>query len=354
MYSTCIFCHSPLGTNEALAHFPIGRRLAFDATKGRLWAVCGVCRQWNLTPLEERWEAIEEAERLFRDTKLRVATDQIGLARVRDGSELIRIGRPLLPEFASWRYGPRFGGRLRKYAAVGVVGGLAVTGAALSGIGPVLSAALGGVGLMPLQLLNIAYAAYQRHKVIVRLEDVRGPILIAREHLGALRLHSVAWDTRGWRLTIPHRRGQARVGSVLNREPTAFDPRVSLAGDEAVRAAQVLLPILNETGGLPRTVRRAIDVLEQAGSLDESFRFAHAMGRRSGMGDSRLEVQRLPPFMRFALEMAAHEEGERRALEGALADLEERWREAEEVAAIADSMTLPESVLTRLARLARI
>ena len=33
MYSTCLFCHRPLGANESVEHFPVGRRLAFDAAK---------------------------------------------------------------------------------------------------------------------------------------------------------------------------------------------------------------------------------------------------------------------------------------------------------------------------------
>ena len=31
MYSTCLFCHSQLGANDIVEHFPVGRRLAFDA-----------------------------------------------------------------------------------------------------------------------------------------------------------------------------------------------------------------------------------------------------------------------------------------------------------------------------------
>ena len=88
MFSTCLFCHSRLGANESIEAFPVGRRLAFDPLKGRLWVVCGACGRWNLAPLEERWEAIEAAEKLYRDTRLRVATDQMGLARLRDGTEL--------------------------------------------------------------------------------------------------------------------------------------------------------------------------------------------------------------------------------------------------------------------------
>ena len=86
MYSTCIFCHSDLGANESVEHFPVGRRLAFDAARGRLWVVCRKCERWNLSPLDERWEAIEECERLFSATRTRVSTDNIGLARMREGS----------------------------------------------------------------------------------------------------------------------------------------------------------------------------------------------------------------------------------------------------------------------------
>lgn len=69
MFSTCIFCNRPLGTNEMVETFPVGRRLAFDGSKGRLWVVCRRCERWNLTPMDERWEAIEECERLFASTR---------------------------------------------------------------------------------------------------------------------------------------------------------------------------------------------------------------------------------------------------------------------------------------------
>ncbi|HVZ78523.1 MAG TPA: hypothetical protein VG818_11135, partial [Gemmatimonadaceae bacterium] len=105
MYATCLFCHSHLGRNESIEHFPVGRRLAFDAAKGRLWVICTHCGRWNLSPLDERWEAIEECERAFRDTRVRVATGNVGLARLPERVELVRIGAPLRPEFAAWRYG---------------------------------------------------------------------------------------------------------------------------------------------------------------------------------------------------------------------------------------------------------
>jgi hypothetical protein len=51
--------------------------------------------------------------------------------------------------------------------------------------------------------------------------------------------------------------------------------------------------------------------------------------------------------------MALHEEAERRAMEGELAALEDAWKEAEEIAAIADNLLLPESVETAFAEMKR-
>src|SRR3954470_14762498 len=136
MYTTCLFCHADLGTNEVIESFLVGRRLAFDAAHGRLWVVCRKCERWNLTPVEERWEAVEQCERMFTSTRLRVSTDNIGLARVKEGLELVRIGSPQRPEMAAWRYGDQFGRRGVKYLAY-TVGGAAVVAGVIIG-GPLL------------------------------------------------------------------------------------------------------------------------------------------------------------------------------------------------------------------------
>ena len=52
-------------------------------------------------------------------------------------------------------------------------------------------------------------------------------------------------------------------------------------------------------------------------------------------------IHRMPKPTRLAIEMAVHEEDERRALEGELWRLERAWRDAEEIAAISDSLLLP-------------
>ncbi len=75
MYSVCLHCRASLGSTESIAALPIGRRIAFDASKGRLWVICRACERWNLTPFEERRVAIEQSERAFLDTRVRVSTD---------------------------------------------------------------------------------------------------------------------------------------------------------------------------------------------------------------------------------------------------------------------------------------
>jgi hypothetical protein len=39
MFTTCLFCHASLGSNASMLTFPIGRRVAFDEERGRLWVV---------------------------------------------------------------------------------------------------------------------------------------------------------------------------------------------------------------------------------------------------------------------------------------------------------------------------
>lgn len=43
-----MFCQANLGSNRILETFPIGARLAFDAQRGRLLAVCSTCGRFGL------------------------------------------------------------------------------------------------------------------------------------------------------------------------------------------------------------------------------------------------------------------------------------------------------------------
>ena len=353
MFTTCIHCTSDLGRNEAFELFPVGSRLAFDAAKGRLWVVCRKCDRWNLSPLEERWEAIEAMESRFRDSRLRVSTSNVGLARLKEGVDLIRIGEPQRPEMAAWRYGDQFGRRRKRQmlitgavvgSAAALFGGMAAVGSSVGsfagiyangGIWDALvngrqSASIGKIALPDGQLVDVQ----RKHARMSALErgDDGGPL--------QLRLESVA-------------------GTHV------------LIGDDAMKAAARLLPTVNRFGGSRGQVQDAVSLLEEIG---DPLRVLTSVQQRVGAatGDARWGagkkdwigrhkrdgIEKLPgtlhtltPRDRLALEMALHEESERRAMDGELAALELAWAEAEQIAKIADDMFLPASMNDQLDKL---
>lgn len=343
MYATCLFCNRSLGHNESLEHFPVGRRLAFDAARGRLWVVCPACERWNLSPLEERWEAIEEAEKLYRGTRLRAATDQIGLARLRDGTELVRIGEPLRPEFAAWRYGDQFGRRRRRQMLIAGAGVTAL-GAVVAG-GVVAGASMGGMWWVIARMARSAVRGNPR-SVVARIQTEHHQLL--RVRLGHLSETTLVRGTAApIAIELRHEKGRSRF-----------------EGREAMRIAATLMPKVNRFGGTKQTVASAVSALEEArgaeGYLEGLAGSAHVTTRPPARPRRRLTLMHdmpesglfgLAPVQRLAFEMALHEEAERRAMEGELGELERAWREAEEIAAIADDLLVPVGVGETLERL---
>jgi hypothetical protein len=352
MYTTCLFCNGDLGRNEVVETFPVGRRLAFDAGKGRLWVVCRRCERWNLTPLEERWEAIEECERAFRDTKLRVSTDQIGLARLKEGLELVRIGAPQRPEMAAWRYGDQFGRRRRRHFML-LAGGVAAGGVAVVA-GPMMGLVSMGAFTPMVNLINAGAGIY-RSRVIVHVPDPDGGTF--RTRLADLPRVSLLADGDELVLRVPGPR--VRPGYFSASSPWYRLDRGEvreLRGEAAIRAAGAILPRMNQSGGSRVQVQRAVALLEQTPSVQRLFVSEAAALERGGewaglpLRDKH-QLKAMPAVARLALEMAAHEESERRALEGELHILEEAWRDAEQIAHIADDMFLPPAVDAGLQRL---
>src|SRR5437763_14050649 len=246
MYSTCIFCHSSLGTNEAVEHFPIGRRLAFDAVRGRLWVVCRKCERWNLTPLDERWEAIEECERLYRASRLRVSTDNIGLAKLREGTERVRIGAPQRPEFAAWRYGDQFGRRRRRQMLI-VGAGIAGVGAIVAG-GVATGVGIGGFGWMITQVIRrLVHGSPSAAVARVPLMEEHRLLRVPRKHLAASSIG--VGDDGGIAIELPHVAG-----------------RTLLEGRTAERAMSLLMPAVNRFGGTRDVVASAVRASESEGS----------------------------------------------------------------------------------------
>ena len=354
MYSTCIFCHSSLGANEVIAHFPIGRRLVFDSARGRLWVVCRRCERWNLSPLEERWEAIEECEREFSNTRLRVSTENIGLARLAEGLELVRVGSPMRPEMAAWRYGDQFGRRRRKHLAMMTAGGVA--GLGLVVLGPATGIIAGGSWA----LFNVAqslHSVYNQRRARAHL-PVPGfdePVALRLKQLSSV---AIIKNDDGWGLRIPFlapRKDDPVANANRARfRRTATEFSVDVSGDDALAAAGRLLPAINEAGANRRQLEDAVKIV--GGAADPHTLFAEYSAPPRYVGPRVIQAQTrllgsLPNEVRLALEMASHEESERRALEGELALLEEAWQQAEEIASISDDMFVSDETKQRLAQL---
>ena len=343
MYSTCLFCNRSLGRNRVIETFPVGRRLAFDADRGRLWVVCRRCERWNLSPLEERWEAIEDCERLYRETRLRVSTDNIGLARVGEELELVRIGRPVRGEFAAWRYGDQFGRRRRRAivyttAGVGALGLLAAGGLA-AGI------SLGG-GYWG---FSQAIQGLNNERTASRLRDAQGrQVRVQLKHLERSRF--VPADTpEGWELQVRYTPGWSAGIS------TGPGEVMVVSGPQAVAMAGRLMARANRRGGKKETISQAVRRIESVGHpeayLREASREAERLRAEKAGGSAKKRektaagtLAKLPGEIRLAVEMATQEEAERRAMEGELAMLEEAWRQAEEIAGIADNLLVPKSI----------
>lgn len=348
MYSTCLFCNRDLGRNELLDEFPVGTRLAFDAAKGRLWVVCRGCERWNLSPMEERWEAVEQAERLYRETRRRVATEHIGLARLSGGTELVRIGQPLRPEFAAWRYGDQFGRRrMRRMLLAG--GGLAAIGAGAIGGAVAGASIVVFAGAISKTVKSVIHG--NPEQVVARIPTTAaGTISVRRRHLAETRI--VPGTDAPIGLEVRFKGGEA-----------LFE------GREALRIAGTLLPHTNRFGGTREVIESAVATLESSGGPDGYFeRLAGygptatkvrvgSSGKRkpttSSTGSFTSGLFGLPHPDRLALEMALHEEAELRAVQGRLEELERAWRDAEEVAGIADAMFVPSAVRAALDRLRR-
>ncbi|HEX8450819.1 MAG TPA: hypothetical protein VF647_01915 [Longimicrobium sp.] len=307
MYSTCLYCHRPLGANTRVEAFPVGERLAFDPERGRLWAVCRACARWNLSPVEERWEALEECERLFRDTPRRTTTENIGMARPAEGPVLIRVGRPMRPEFAAWRYAPQLERRRRNDLLGGGLIAASPLGVLAAGVATFGTAGFAAVAAAPLVFVGSA-VAWSRSQLrrVVGLTAEGSPIRV--RHLRDVRL-----EDAGMRVVTDSDAGRAE-----------------LTGAAAQTLASVACARSNQIGASPSFVRSAVESLERSGGPTAVL---DAACRAGGLSQIRY-VDRL------ALEMALHEEQERRAMEGELRTLEAAWREAEEIAAIADGLAI--------------
>ncbi len=315
-----MFCHASFPANEVLEHFTVGRRLAFDPARGRLWVVCRVCGRWNLAPIEDRWEALEELERLAQDrAKLLVQTDNIGLLRAGE-LELVRVGRAELREEAWWRYGRV----LTRRRAVD----LALHGAAFA-------AALVTTG--------VAYGFLEAGAQWLRFGSTawRGEVFCQRCGRPTRRVSFSR--AAGLFLVLgpdgtPALRGEC--GACALRAQQGW---IEWNGPEAERALRRILARQNASGATAAQVSAATASITELGSAEALV--THAAERRPQLREFARRKYRTASL---ALEIAANDDIERRLLELEARALELRWKEEEALAAIADGELTPLARLDRL------
>ena len=337
LYTHCLVCHTPFPRNEELEYFSTSKRVAYDAERGRLWAICRSCKRWSLAPIEERWEALDELERLVKDrAKLLSQTDNIALLRVGE-LDVVRVGRANLTEEAWWRYGRELTHRAARHRKLTVMG-TAAAGAAIAG-----GWATGGLTWLGAWLLwehapmhvtqaarwlRFGGSAWRGERSCTRCGHV---------------FRSVAYQDRK-QLVLSAGTGAGDALSVTQRCPVCGDlgdGGLHLRGKEGDYVSRRLLAYHHHSGASEKRVRSATRLIEEAGSPEDLTRIVIKEGRR--LGD-------LPRTGAIALEIAANDTVEQRLLELELAEVEAHWKEEEELASIIDGELTPLPLLENIRR----
>jgi len=332
MFTRCIFCLAQMPANETVGHFPHGRRVAYDPGRGRLWAICEGCRRWNLAPIEDRWEALEEIDRLVTDRGRTLShTDNIALIRAAD-MEIVRVGQATrLVEEAWWRYGNELRERRDRHKKLGwIEAGVAIT----------LSFSLGGAwwffagdGLSRMaRWQRFGTQAWNGRLVCPNCDGPRNSLSFDEtKKLTVVRADS---GDIGLELLCTHCRHLNERGAMR------------LEGVAAQHVLRRTLAWQHYAGASEKRVRAATEAIETIGDA------AHFTNLLAGRALSLEQLRKKPNRTEaIALEIALNDETERRLLELELDALEARWREEEQLAAIVDGELTPVPALEKLRRL---
>ena len=200
------------------------------------------------------------------------------------------------------------------------------------------------VGLIHFSVLGSAsniYSTWANKRTLVKVRSKDGTLLgLSNQDLLKTRIKASGIED-GWAIEI--RKGKDKH---------------TWSGPDALRGAGLIMPAVNRAGGNQSVIRQAVGEIEAAGHPNEFLNRASQAGTgndgglwtrgtttasvRSVKGKHLGLIKKLRKPTKLALEMALHEEQERKALEGELRELEVAWREAEEIAEISDNLLLPE------------
>lgn len=321
----CLFCDAPFRGNGSFHALPLGRRLAFDPGRGRLWVICDACFRWNLQPLEDRAPAIHELERAARDRgRLLARTANVTLLHV-GPVLLIRVGGADFPERSWWRYGRELHRRRAAFES---------TASRVSALSwGVLQRAAHWVGLA------------DPDTPIHWDDDPRADIVRWRRFGWAAwhgritcpwcrsTLRALAYDTSWWVYPLADGEGRLELGVPCPRcDPWTPRNVYRITGREAETTLRRVLAYQNVAGAPEGLLRHATRAIEEAGS-PRAFTLAAA--------DRRQSLWKMGTRGAVALEIALTEAAEVRLLEGEAREAEFLWRREETLARITDEELTP-------------
>ncbi|HJS43695.1 MAG TPA: hypothetical protein VJ755_09505 [Gemmatimonadales bacterium] len=323
MFRSCAFCNAAFDGDGGPSGLGVGRRIAFDEWKGRLWVVCRRCSRWNLTPFDDRLERIEAVARATQAGRIAASTDQVALIRW-ERYDFVRVGKPPRVELATWRYGERLRNRQRERMKVVVP----LTVAAI-GLGIVANvAAGGGFGVIVWNIHRAVDWVYLRMVGSRKVSLVESPVCARCGSIMELRARHVQHAR-----VVPDT--HADMGVLLSC-PRCHQEGAQVTGIEAVQVLRQGLTYLNLVRGGRRRAEDAAREVDKVGGPDQLLR---------DVAQRELTLRSLRPERGLAFEMAVDERAE-------VEELERQWREAEEIADIADgslgSSTEVENELRRL------
>ncbi len=315
----------------------MGRRIAFDPARGRLWAICRRCKRWSLAPIEDRWEALDELEKLTRDkARLLSQTDNVSLLRA-GPLEIVRVGQANLTEEAWWRYGRELTNRRKNFKRISAASSVAVGAAVWGGW------ATGGLGFFASWILwenaprKITDAARW-----LRFGSTawRGDEECAR---CGYNFRNITYRESGGLFLLPGDTGD-KPTTLAYRCPRCSEVRNGGLHLEGKGGEQVLRRVMAHqhfAGASERRVISATRLIQEAGSPRDLARILVKDGRRLG------DLKRTGAI---ALEISVNDDAERRLLEMEVAELEAHWRQEEELAEIVDGELTPMPLLESIRR----
>jgi hypothetical protein len=308
----CLFCRHEFEDNTVIEAFPGATRIAFDPARGRLWAVCARCGRWNLAPIETRWEVLESLEQITRDqARLLGRTENIGLFAKGD-AQIVRVGRAGLREEAWWRYVGEFSRRQKEARRIVTRGKVreAVTTLLLIGV-PIWGIRAPETWVARARRKQFGNLAWRGQAACARCGRSDQSI-----RLGGHLLIEAAPADDGLLL-----RGYCR--SCGTRPDAKFTLPNRLAGHVLRRS----LAWQNFAGVSEAVLDAAVRDIEHDPSATA---FMQRLAQRG------TDLKNLPDASAIAFEIAVNDANERALLALELEELEARWREEEEVAAIVD------------------